>query len=291
MKTFLTKLYLLATIAVTVFLMFIIWELTFGHIVEEYKNRKEFEQIAIATDQKAKVPKKENFKDLILDSDQRVKHYLGDRVLDFKRIEGHFHHIDYEQVPDKRSYCITCHGDIPHSKTKEVRAFSNMHASFIACQTCHVKLENKDRTNIFNWYSNASGEIVSSPVKEGVLPGMYNSKIIPFELKDGSFQRIDNQERIDFAAEFKLNEPSLSELQKTKAKKIIHNLISKKPYSCEDCHKKKSPVLLYRNLGYPQKRINAFLGTEVIGMIKNYSEFYMPRILNPGFGEEKKTND
>ncbi|MDA3788890.1 MAG: cytochrome c3 family protein [Desulfobacula sp.] len=288
MKTIFTKLYLLAIIAVTICLMVLIWNLTFGHIVEEYKERKEFEQASTGADQKENAIKKENFKDLILDSEERVKHYLGYKILDVKRIEGHFHHIDYEQVPDKRSYCISCHGDIPHDKIKEIRAFANMHASFIACQTCHVKLEKDDITNVYKWYDRTSGEIVASPVKEGVLPGIYQAKIIPFEKKDGLLQRMDNQERMDFAAEFKLNEPMLSELQKTKAKKIIHNLISKQPYSCEDCHQTKAPLLPFEDLGYTRKRVNAFLGTEVIGMIKNYSEFYMPRMLNPGFGEEKK---
>ncbi|MCF6246558.1 MAG: hypothetical protein L3J69_04265 [Desulfobacula sp.] len=287
MKAIITKLYIVATIVVTMFLMFVIWQLTFGHIVEEYKNRKEFELASTGTDKKKNLPKKENFKDLILDSDERVKLYLGYKVLDVKRIEGHFHHIDYEMVPDKRNYCISCHGEIPHDKIKEIRAFANMHASFIACQTCHIKLENEDKTNVYKWYDRTSGDIVSSPVKDGVLPGIYKSKIIPFEKKNGVLQRIDNQERIDFAADFKINEPTLTELQKTKAKKIIHNSISKQPYSCEDCHQKKAPLLPFEDLGYTRKRVNTFLGTEVIGMIKNYSEFYMPRILHPGFGEEK----
>ncbi|NOX35057.1 MAG: hypothetical protein GXP56_15235 [Deltaproteobacteria bacterium] len=287
MKTVLTKLYIIATMAVTIFLIFIIWQLTFGRMVKEYKDRKEFEQISDGTDLKKSLPKKEDFKDLVLDSGERVKHYLGYKIFDVKRIKGHFHLIDYEITPDKRSYCITCHGDIPHDKIKQIRAFANMHASFIACQTCHAKFKKEDRTNVYKWYDCTSGKIVPSPVKEGVPAGIYKAKIIPFERKNGSLQRIDNQERMDFAAEFKKNEPMLTELQKTKAKKIIHNLISKQPYSCEDCHQKKSPLLPFEELGYSRKRVNAFLGTEVIGMIKKYSSFYMPRLLNPGFGDDK----
>ncbi len=288
MKTIITKIYIILTMTVTIFLIFIVWELTFGHLVEEYKERKEFEQASSEVAQNKNSPEKESFKDLILDSEERVKHYLGYKVLDVKRIEGHFHHIDYETIPDKRSYCVSCHGDIPHNKIKEIRAFANMHASFISCQTCHVKLEKEDKTNVYRWYDRTSGEIVSSPVQEGVMPGIYKAKVIPFEKKNGSLQRVDSQERIDFAADYKINEPKLTELQKTKAKKIIHNLISKQPYSCEDCHQKESPLLPFEDLGYTAKRVNAFLGTEVIGMIKNYSEFYMPRMLNPGFGDKKK---
>ncbi len=289
MKIILTKFYLLVTITITSLLMLLIWDLTFNHLIEEYKTRKEFEQIEIKQGNINKSEISGNFQDLILNSEERVKHYLGYKVLDIKRIEGHFHHIDYETVPDQRSYCIKCHGEIPHDKIKEIRAFANMHASFIACQTCHVKFEKEDRINVYKWYDRTSGEIVKSPVKDAVLPGIYPAKIIPFEKKpDGSIQRIDNQEREDFAAAFKTNEPNLTELQKNKSKKIIHNIISKQPYSCEDCHQKENPLLPFEDLGYSRKRVNAFLGTEVIGMIKNYSEFYMPRILNPGFGEDKE---
>ena len=51
----------------------------------------------------------------------------------------------WERIPavghDKSNYCITCHGDIPHDKVKEIRAFGNMHSSFISCQACHIRLE------------------------------------------------------------------------------------------------------------------------------------------------------
>ena len=67
--------------------------------------------------------------------------------------------------------------------------------------------------------------------------------------------------------------------------------MSKKPYVCEDCHQKEAPILPFRDLGYPEKRIDAFEGTEVVGMIRNYTQFYMPRILHPGFATEKELDD
>jgi len=284
-KKVMSKLYILGFMVLTVFFMFIIWKVTFGHLVDSNHLRKRAE--AIAKDVGEKQEKKEEkvgvtFKETILEGEERVKHYLGYKVLEELRIKDHFHHIGFDFKPDKRSYCIGCHGDMPHSKIKEIRAFANMHASYIACQTCHVKLEGSETAGEFKWYDRTTGEIVPSPVKEGALPGTYDSKIIPFVPIDGLLQRIDTQERIDFAREYSEMEKTLTDIQKAKAKQIIHKIVSQKPYMCEDCHRKESPVLPYEKLGYKKRRIDAFIGTEVVGMIRNYTKFFIPKMLHPG---------
>jgi len=289
-KKLLSKLYILGFMALTVFFMLIIWKVTFGHLVDTNHLRKRVEEIVKNVGQDHKKEKEKtgvSFQETILKSEERVKHYLGYRVLEELRIKDHFHHIDFDFKPDQRLYCISCHGDMPHGKVKELRAFGNMHASFIACQTCHVRLEGSEKTGVFKWYDRTTGEIVPSPVKEGVLPGTYKSKIIPFIRINGKLQRIDTQERVDFAGQYSKMEDTLSDIQKAKAKKIIHNIVSKKPYMCEDCHQRENSLLPFEELGYKPKRINAFVGTEVIGMIKNYTKFYMPRMLHPGTGDEK----
>jgi len=287
MKKLITKLYILGFMVLTLFFMHIIWKVTFGHLFEENHFRNKIVAIASMNNKKENKPKQEaSFQEAILEGEERVKHYLGYRILDEVRLKDHFHHIDFDFKPDKRSYCIACHGDMPHGKVKELRAFGNMHASYIACQTCHVRLEGDAKTGVFKWYHRVTGEIVSSPVKEGVFPGAYESKIIPFERLNGKLQRIDTQGKIDFAKEYSTQEKTLSDLQKSKAKKIIHKIVSKNPYMCEDCHQVEVPVLPFEDLGYPKRRIDAFVSTEVVGMIRNYTKFYMPRILQPGVGGE-----
>jgi hypothetical protein len=67
-----------------------------------------------------------------------------------------------------------------------------MHAFFISCQTCHVRLDKSRETGIFKWYERTTGEIVDSPIKRS-LPGMYKAKIIPFESVNGKLQRITHK--------------------------------------------------------------------------------------------------
>jgi len=287
MKTFLSKLYILTFMAMTVFFMVVIWNVTFGHLIDEYEQRKNVGQTETEKVRKEQKKEDQSFKKIILDSDEKVKHYLGYRVLEEMKIEGHFHHIDYDMEPDNRSDCVECHGDIPHDQKKEIRAFGNMHSAFIACETCHVRLEGDQKTGVFKWYDRKTGEIIESPVREGVEKGRYHAKIIPFERVDGELRRIDTQERIDFAREYQKNEKTLSERQKSKAKKIIHKIINEKPYMCEDCHRKQDPLLPFEELGYSKKRADILVSTEVVGMIKDYTKFHVPRMLHPGLSESE----
>ncbi len=286
MKNFFFKIYMLAFMVLVVFFTITIWNVTFGHLVHEYSERQEVKEILnFREGQTEKKVEKTTFEKVILESDQRVKHYLGYKILEEIRIEGHFHHIGFDIGPDKRSYCIECHGDMPHDAVKDLRAFLNMHAFFVACQTCHVKLEGESKTGIFKWYDRTTGEIVASPV-EKAKPGSFKAKIIPIENVGGTLQRVDGMENMDFAHEYKKNEPTLSEAQRSKAKKLIHKIVSKQPYICEDCHQKEKPLLPLEDLGYPKERIDSITSTEVVGMIKNYTEFYMPHMLQPGAGKK-----
>jgi hypothetical protein len=282
MKKLISILYTLGFIALTVCFMVIIWNVTFGHVVEEFHERKVNLEVTEFKELEEKKREKTTFQQAILEGEERVKHYLGYRVLEQRWLKGHFHHIDFDFVPDEKNYCVECHGDLPHSKVKELRAFGNMHASFISCETCHIKLEGDAKTGVFKWYDRKTGKIVESPITDSVRPGTYSSKIIPFEKIDGKVQRIDTPERIAFAREFRDQEKALTEVQKSKANKIIHKFISKKPYLCEDCHQKEAPLLPFAELGYPQHKIDAFVSTEVIGMIEKYSQFYLPSILDLG---------
>jgi hypothetical protein len=286
MKNIFFKIYMVAFMALTVFFIMIIWKVTFAHIIEERHERDQAREIAKYKEEQFKKAKKTTFEKIILESEERVKHYLGYRILEEARIEDHFHHIGFDIGPDNRSYCVKCHGDMPHDAVKELRAFLNMHAFFVGCQTCHVKLEKAETPGVFKWYDRKTGEIVESPVKDQT-PGTYNAKLIPFEKVNGKLQRVDSQERIDFANEYKEREKSLTEAQKSRAKKLIHQIVSKKPYICEDCHQKENPLLPLEAIGYTKERIDSITSTEVVGMIKHYTKFYMPSMLQPGSSQKK----
>ncbi|WP_456387087.1 hypothetical protein [Desulfolithobacter sp.] len=279
LKCFLTKIYIIFFMGLVVFFMVLIWNLTFAHLIHEYHARKEIQE---GLTHKEKKKKDDNFEQIILKSEKRVKNYLGYRVLEQQYIEGHFHHIGLDIAPDRHSYCSSCHGDMPHDAVnKDIRAFLNMHAFFVGCQTCHVKQTPEQATGIYKWYDRDTGAIVDSPVT-GASPGTYGAKIIPFIRENGKLVRIDTQDKIDFVNEYRKMEKSLSEGQKSKAKKIIHKGIDKKPVMCQECHRKENPLLPLAALGYPKERIDSITSTEVVGMIKNYTKFYMPKMLHPG---------
>jgi uncharacterized protein with PIN domain len=286
MKTFFTKIYILVFMALTLFFMVIIWDLTLGELIGIFRHGGDTEQAEIRTPE-PKETVETSFKKIVLESDETVRHYLGYRVLEEMKIEGHFHHIDYDMAPDNRSYCVECHGNIPHQKKKEIRAFANMHAAFIECETCHVRLEGDNRTGVFKWYDTATGKIFDSPIIEGVAPGLYHGKVIPFERVDGQPRRLDSQERIDSAEDYLARENTLADEEKKQERKVIHQIVDENPHLCEDCHRADEPLLPFEGLGYSKARINHLVSTEVVGMIRDYTKFYVPEMLHPGVSDSE----
>lgn len=56
---------------------------------------------------------------------------------------GHYHGVDRWFQPDIRNGCISsgCHDPIPHSHSKALRAFANLHSTFMTCDVCHRATE------------------------------------------------------------------------------------------------------------------------------------------------------
>jgi len=53
---------------------------------------------------------------------------------------AHYHAVDRWMQPDLRAGCLTsgCHDPIPHKRSKELRAFANLHSTFMSCEVCHT---------------------------------------------------------------------------------------------------------------------------------------------------------
>jgi hypothetical protein len=169
---------------------------------------------------------------------------------------------------------------MPHKKVKEVRAFWNMHAFFMACETCHIRFDDPAAPPVYKWYDRKTGQIVDSPVSRA-KPGSYSAKIVPFERDNGNLVRVDSEQRIAFADEFIKAGNTLTEFQKSRAINLIHKVNSKKPYVCDDCHRKDKPILSLRDLGFPPERIAFIESNEVVGMVDKYKVFFLPDFIKP----------
>ena len=254
--------------ALVVFVGVIVWHETFGHLVEVFTEHREVRQTVAELEQAANEPS--DTLGGLLGEGEQVRHYLGDRVLDEVRLDGHFHHIDLEVVPDSRSRCVACHGDLPHSEDADRRAFWNMHAFTIGCETCHVRLEGDSG---WAWYDRETGELIDEPVV-GSRPAPYTAKLVPLERVGGSLQRVDSQARLDAAAAFEVREPTLSDGQRESELEALHEHLAEEARTCGDCHAEESALPL-RELGYPAHRIEKIVGTEAIRMLEGYGTFHV----------------
>ncbi len=220
---------------------------------------------------------------------------LGYMVIEEQEVKGHFHHVGMKVETDKNSICIRCHGAVPHDRAKTIRAFLNMHAFYMACETCHVRPAKEQKSYVFRWYDKKTGQIVANPRGLNTLNesmyGNYSAKISPGMVKqDGSFQFVNGPKALAFVERYLKEEDLLDDTQKSKMKKVIHRLVNSDPLICDGCHTKKtSPYLPFTSLGYPQRRLRELTSTEVVGMINKYQKFYIPNLLKGG-GVDKNDN-
>jgi cytochrome b subunit of formate dehydrogenase len=275
---------------IVAYMITVLWQETFGHIIESFHERREIAAYVAEIEARraeeatgvaeTPAPVGEPALDEILAEAKTLEHDLGYRVVEEKHIVGRFHHTDMPVERDTRSYCMTCHGDIPHKETVGKRAFWNMHSHFIGCETCHVRLEGDLRTGVFEWYDRKTGEIIDTPVVDAQLVES-TAKIIPFEHTPGGLGRVDSVTRIEAAAAYLSREEGLTEEQKTLELDQLHEIVTDVPYQCDDCHQTDDPLLPYEALGYPQSRIDAIRSNEVVGVFDKYRRFYLPELLEP----------
>jgi len=264
--TFLKKIYAIIGIIFIIYCSYLVVKLTM-HIWHKVDHGKEH-----------KSKQEELFKEMLTE-EKKVTYDLGYKVIKEEELERHFHRVGDSVIHDEINLCIKCHGDIPHDKNKAVRAFLNMHSDFLACETCHIRI-NKEKK--FVWYDKINGE-----VKESIEISKYLSnskmKLIPMVLERGVFIRPDSSELRKFVEEFRKVVNKLPPAKKSQGLKLIHKYTDNNPVRCDECHALTIDLsyLPLLEIGYKRERVLQILSNEVVGMVNKYKEFYIPKFLEP----------
>ena len=195
----------------------------------------------------------------------------------------HFHLVDeYVSRPEYISpICHTCHGTYPHSKEEKVRSILNFHGGFIACSVCHAREKHEEHLVYFAWVDRETGAV--SKQIEGEY-GKYPAKIFPIQITKGARTRIFRPVSEEAAQQYLEYKDQYTPDQIAQAKAKLHEHLSAKPVFCSDCHKKDG-YLEFRELGFPEQRIDHLNSTEIVGMVEKYKKFYLPSQID--FGSEK----
>lgn len=196
----------------------------------------------------------------------------------------HFHNLDDAVLKgiEYPSNCVTCHGDYPHNKTVKVRAFFNAHSWFIACEVCHR--ENGKQENIIYKWLDSDTDIALYKLQGE--PGMYEARIVPFLITNKTEQRLDNLIDDADVTAYNNSKDKLNVIQKKKAMEQMHQVLSKTPIVCDQCHTENS-LFEFKDLLYSDNMAEYLKDTDVGTMIKGYKVFHLPNVL--GQQKLKKT--
>lgn len=290
-KKIISKLYVVALMGFTIWYGTFMFPLIFGFTGKE-EAAESLREIG-----KAGTEEEQMFVKLIAEQTKTTTTDLGYKVIEQPYIEGRFHHIGFEIERDLASTCIRCHGAVPHDKSKEVRSFLNMHAFYLACETCHVLPKKGDPKWQFKWLDKETGKIVPNPQKlvnidiphqdeagkdKYISYGNYGAKITPGYDDAGQFRFISTEKDVEFVMNYIKKQDMLGTAQQSQMKKVIHRKVGNKPVQCTACHKERNYYLPLANLGYPPRRLEELTSTSVVGMIQKYKKFWIPSFLSPG---------
>lgn len=190
----------------------------------------------------------------------------------------HFHNVDEAVLAGGKSpsLCLKCHGNYPHSKAPDIRAFLNAHAYFAACEVCHIRPGENDVVT-YKWLDNKTGLELSELKGK---PGDYGAMIVPIKIENGIGRRLDESTDKAFVEEYMELRATFNADQQAEAKVRIHKDISTKPIFCDDCHKTDG-VLNFKELLYTPVVAERLETGEVASMINKYAKFYLPTMFDP----------
>jgi cytochrome b subunit of formate dehydrogenase len=240
----------------------------------------------VTTDQKHEVEVQAEpkfFEEVVLEAAEGKQMYRGYRFIEEKKIKKHYHRIELKVGPDNASPCIKCHGDLPHGKSEELRAFLNMHNLYFGCRTCHVRPAEGKKALTYFWYKRSTGEVVPNPQVGDAPIDSLDIKLTPCDNCDKApdIKEIE-KERAEFSALLQgLEEKGLSKEQKKKILEQIHKGTSKQPVVCNECHNKKSQFIPLIEVGYPKERVAMVASDEITKMINEYEVFHKPKFIEP----------
>lgn len=189
-----------------------------------------------------------------------------------------FHGVDDSVLAGSKSksWCLKCHEDYSHSKSKEVRGMLNAHSFFMACEVCHIAPKEGEQFE-YKWLQRGT----DIPLTElNGRPGDYGGTIIPFRIEKGVAKRLDQNQEAQQLLDETASKDSDGDLQKRKMRlnTDIHRGFSPKPIFCDECHKENGP-LDFVQLMYSPQRVQRLTIGEGASVIKQYKVFYLPSLV------------
>lgn len=200
----------------------------------------------------------------------------------------HFHNVPETDMVNlgKKTICMHCHGDYPHSKEEMVRSLLNMHTQFIGCITCHVDEKKIGTAELsFDWLNFSGIEVTGKPFGTDLDPETgslietddYYSKIVVYKQRGDSKELMEITEDSPEAREFIEIREQLSKQDSEAIKKTFHRQIRSKGHLCTHCHvEEKESFLPLRQLGFSERRIDSITNLNIVGIVQKYKTFYMP---------------
>jgi hypothetical protein len=150
-----------------------------------------------------------------------------------------FHNQTVPHTAQGREFCISCHTDLPHTKSERLRSYLNMHVNYLACTSCHYQPEGVVLD--YRWHYFAGGNNFEDAHKI----------ITPFQQRQTVMLTIDHPGIARLLESWEKNDVR----RKAEDHLRFHLPLQSEGVDCQGCHTTKNPLLDYHQLGYDDKAI------------------------------------
>jgi RNase P subunit RPR2 len=182
-------------------------------------------------------------------SDQELRDTI-DTLSEHKPIElakplklAPFHHRAKAQPESVRDFCIDCHTILPHRKSERLRSYLNMHASHLACTSCHYQPQGVILTYRWQQHNGQQDEDPEQVVEAKLITPFYQEESVALTAKQPAIEKI-----LDAwdTADIKL---------KAQHHLRLHSPLQPEGLDCKECHTTEASLLDFQQLGYDAEAI------------------------------------
>lgn len=218
---------------------------------------------------------------------EMVRRYSGSRVPEAALPEPVTPEWDrfHLEVPDAAlpmsnpPICDSCHSSHPHHESERLRAYLNMHNTFLACETCHHRPAPGEAIT-YAWVDDETDEAVPRPPGAN---GVHGAHIYPFEQTGSGAVRLGA--RLNEPEWMRFNEriATATGQEFSSLTESAHFELQGDPLTCGECHGPEG-ALDREVLGYTPSEIDRLANLEMARLLESNVEFHLPdlgRVVTP----------
>ncbi len=209
--------------------------------------------------------------EMLREAGRQIDHYREPKITELPGVPP-FHKRTADPETDRQPLCRVCHAALPHRESVRKRGFLNMHARYIACETCHF--QPRGVSFAYRWLDYgapdccepARAEDTGREAASSLVPRP-GARIAPFYRGRPALLFEDDP----LAAQIRKTWKEGGREEKVRLKARLHASLKKDGLRCADCHRRKQTLLDWKALNASERQARAIEDNAIARFFARYT--------------------